>query len=141
MCWWLKYRPYLGSKKKYSKGKANIKKQTTKKVSIKMYVKDKWTGLKLCLEWARPLRFHTFDFANKIFPLIYLCTPAGTEGCLLASGHEKKPKSLFSLLSMYVTDNISNFVLDLCYALNCILKLNPKPGFFPKKVFEWRSKS
>ena len=42
---------------------------------------------------------------------------------------------------IYVTDNVSDFMLDLCYGLNCILKLNPNPGLFPKKVFEWRSKS
>ena len=35
---------------------------------------------------------------------------------------------------VYVTDNVSNYVLGFRYALNLILILNLKPGLFPKKV-------
>ena len=45
----------------------------------------------------------------------------------LEHGDKKKP-------FIYVTDNVSDLVLDFCYTLNCVLKLNPKPGLFPKKV-------
>ena len=35
-----------------------------------------------------------------------------------------------------VRDNVSNYVLGFRHALNCILKLNPKPGLLPKRVIE-----
>ena len=34
-------------------------------------------------------------------------------------------------ICIYVTDDVSDFMLDLCYALNCILKLNPNPCLLP----------
>ena len=34
---------------------------------------------------------------------------------------------------MYVTDKVEDFVEVKCYALNCILKLFPRPGLFQGK--------
>ena len=35
---------------------------------------------------------------------------------------------------IHVTDKVEDFIEVKCYALNCILKLFPRQGLFPKKV-------
>ena len=39
-------------------------------------------------------------------------------------------------LGTNVTDKVKDLMEVNCYALNCFLKLFPRPGLFPKKVFK-----